>query len=125
MIKKNLIVIGHSPGPGIVSNRKTSTLNRVRKWINEDYTYEWKNLVNYHAPTLRMSDVSLDENYVKTFDYVIALGNMASNWLTKRNINHLKVPHPSGLNRMWNNPQTEIDTIDSIKKYLHTAKSVV
>lgn len=125
MIRKNLIIIGHSPGPGIVSNRKTSTLNRVRSWINKEYTYEWKNLVDYHAPTLKMSDVNLDENYVKTFDYVIALGNMASNWLNKMNINHLKVPHPSGLNRMWNNPQTEIDTIESIKKYLHTTKTVV
>ena len=38
-----------------------------------------------------------DESIWSSFDAMIALGNEASKVLTKENVPHLKIPHPSGL----------------------------
>ena len=38
--------------------------------------------------------------------------------MTKLGIQHLKIPHPSRLNRQWNDPKTEITTKKRLKKYL-------
>jgi len=38
--------------------------------------------------------------------YVVALGEIASHALDHASIKHLKIPHPSGLNRKLNNKET-------------------
>mgnify|MGYP003138530058 FL=1 len=55
---------------------------------------------------------------------VIAMGNEVSDYFTKNNVEHLKVPHPSGLNRMWNNPELEPSVIEQIRG-LHLNKTMV
>ena len=115
----NLTIVGHSPGKA-GSPEKSKTIQRVKRWLNQHgiYEYGWYNLVDYHAPKLKLREATLEAKTVNQYDMVIALGNLASQWLTKQKIEHLKVPHPSGLNRQWNNPETEAITINNIKNYL-------
>lgn len=112
-----VVIIGHSPGK--VAESKSITRKRVKRWLGETQ-YEWYNLVDYHTTFLKMKDVELDPKLIITYDKVIALGNMPSDWLTRNQIPHLKVPHPSGLNRAWNDPNTEPLTINRITSYLET-----
>ena len=113
-----VVIIGHSPGK--VSPDKSITRLRVQKWLNRAnvYEYDWFNLVNYHAPDLNLGDVTLQKKEVEDYDAVIALGNMAGTWLGRSDIPHLKVPHPSGLNRVWNDPDMEETVMQNIVKYL-------
>ena len=45
------------------------------------------------------------------------MGNDVAKHFTKNNVEHLKVPHPSGLNRMWNNPELEPQVIEQIRGF--------
>ena len=112
-----VVIIGHSPGK--VAESKSITRLRVKKWM-ADTAYDWYNLVEYHAPNLKMKEVQLSHESIREYDKVIALGNMPSDWLTRNQILHLKVPHPSGLNRAWNDPMSEPLTINRIQEYLET-----
>lgn len=116
----NVVIVGHSPGK--ISPNKSITLSRVKQWLNHAnvYDYDWFNLVTYHAPDLKLNEITLKVCDITKYDKIIALGNMASTWLNRNNIPHLKVPHPSGLNRIWNDPLAESRTISQIKKYLET-----
>jgi len=99
---ESLIIVGEAPGK--TTPEKSPTKNRVIKWVGRQF--DWTNR--------SYDDISL----VKRYDKVIALGNIASTWLDKNEVSHLKIPHPSPRNRMWNNPQTEIDTVRRINEYL-------
>jgi uracil-DNA glycosylase len=53
-------------------------------------------------------------------DKVIALGNLVAKYFENRKIEHLKVPHPSGLNRMWNDPELEPKVIEEIRGFTNS-----
>lgn len=114
-----ILIVGHSPGK--LEEGKSPTRNRVREWLNSVGidSYDWTNLVHYHTPSLKMSDVTLKPSYVRQYDRVVALGRVAEQWLTGQEIEHLAIPHPSGLNRVWNDPATEPRVVEKIKKYLN------
>jgi uracil-DNA glycosylase len=99
---ETLIIVGEAPGN--VPASKSPTLNRVKKWVSR--SYDWTNK-SYN-----------EIEKIRTYDKVIALGNVASTWLEKNQVSHLKIPHPSPRNRMWNDPQTEINTLQKITEYL-------
>lgn len=56
--------------------------------------------------------------YLK-YDKIIALGNIAAKVLTKANIEHFKLPHPSGLNRKLNDKKWLRKQLKEAKKYVH------
>lgn len=118
-----VVIVGHSPGK--VSAEKSITLRRVKNWLNanEVYVYGWYNLVDYHAPSLKLREATLNPDAIKEFNVVLSLGNLASEWLRRNNIEHLRLPHPSGLNRYWNNPEAESNVIKLIEKYLKHYKN--
>jgi uracil-DNA glycosylase len=113
-----ILIVGHSPGR--VVEGKSITSNRVKTWMNSIgiESYEWTNLVHYHTPSLKMSEVTLKPTLVRQYDHVIALGRDAAKWLRNNGLQHLEVPHPSGLNRIWNNPGMEREVVCKIKEYL-------
>lgn len=49
---------------------------------------------------------------------VVALGNKASDRLTKMGIEHFKLPHPSGRNRKLNDPKFVDSELEKCKNYL-------
>ena len=51
-------------------------------------------------------------------DVVIALGNEASKVLTKENIPHLKIPHPSGKNYLLNDKKVVDRFLKECKDYI-------
>ena len=53
-----------------------------------------------------------------SFDVVIALGNEASKALTKENIPHLKIPHPSGKNYLLNDKKNVDKFLKQCKDYI-------
>ena len=64
----------------------------------------------------RNESLKVTSNYHK----VIALGNVASDSLKKINVEHFKMPHPSGLNRQLNDKQFEKNKIKECYNYLYT-----
>jgi uracil-DNA glycosylase len=112
-----VVIVGHSPGK--VSESKSITRIKVKRWLGETQ-YDWYNLVDYHTASLKMKEITLKAEQLIGYDKVIALGNQPSDWLIRNGVNHLKVPHPSGLNRVWNDPGAEPQTINLIKSYLET-----
>ena len=119
--KINLLVLGHSPGPMKASAKVRTTKHRVKDWLKacNILDYDFHNLCPTHAPTLKLSEIN-DEHVLSAInhDKVIALGNLASQYLTRKNIDHLKVPHPSMKSRVWNDPTTEPKVLDDMRSYI-------
>jgi hypothetical protein len=121
MLKNKTIIIGISPGFA-GSRSKSKSVQRVKNWmsicgINESQ-YDWRNLVDIPGQNPKMSEVELKHAEISGYDKVICLGNKPEQWCNSHQIEHIKVPHPSGLNRKWNVPGQEITTIESIKEFL-------
>ena len=64
-------------------------------------------------------DIDYDRLYTisKGYEKVIALGNVASEALTKINVDHFKLPHPSGLNRKLNDKKYVTQLLKECKEY--------
>ena len=108
----DIIIVGLAPGSSRFDEDTSPTRKRVRKWLGAA-NYDWTNKSD--------DDIEL----IKKYEKIIALGNVASDWLKKNNIEHLKIPHPSGLNRFWNEAGSESWAINNIRKYLQKQKSMV
>lgn len=112
-----IIFVGTAPGNHPPD--KSPTIRRITKWANEAgiVQWTWTNLVEHKAPKLKLKEVD-GEVLMRINGYkVIALGNLVSDYFKKNNIKHLKVPHPSGLNRMWNDPELEPKVIEEIRGF--------
>lgn len=107
-----IIYVGTKPGN--FPPEKSPTIRRITKWSEQAGVQDWD--------WTNLSDEDMLEK-IKGCK-VIAMGNEVHNYFTKNNIEHLKVPHPSGLNRMWNNPELEPSVIDQIRG-LHLNETMV
>jgi len=122
MPDNDILVLGISPGFA-GSREKSKSVQRVNAWmaacgITEEQ-YDWRNLVDEPGKNPKMSEISLYRYEVANYKKVICLGNKPAQWCRGYCIDHvLKVPHPSGLNRKWNNPEQETITIEEINNYL-------
>ena len=107
--------------PGNHPPDKSPTLKRIKYWMDSVGIdkYDWTNLVDYKAPKLKLSEVNEEEfaKKIKGYSHIIALGNLPSTYLFKKRIPHLKVPHPSGLNRIWNDKSVEPQVIEKIRGF--------
>ena len=112
-----VIIVGQNPS----SVEKSGTFRKLDQW-----TAEWK--LNRGYDFMNCSDevgqkYTIDYDSLKVtskYDKVIALGNVASNSLKKLNIDHFKMPHPSGLNRQLNDKEFEKKKIKECYNYLYT-----
>lgn len=112
-----IIFVGTSPGNHPPD--KSPTIKRITKWAEAAgvVQWTWTNLVEYKAPKLKLKEIEGDV-LIRVSGYkVIAMGNMVSEYFTNKGIHHLKVPHPSGLNRMWNDPELEPKVIEEIRGF--------
>jgi len=117
----SILVLGISPGKAAtlessMSYKKIKNIMLRCRVLN----FDWDNLssVKCSIPSMKQVEISVDK--VNSYDKVICLGNIPAIWCAKKKINHLKIPHPSGINRQWNNPDTEIKTVRRIVGYLDT-----
>ena len=114
-----IVIIGHSPGK--VDAGKSTTLKKVKDWMESCHiiSYDWYNLVDYHAPDLKLKDATLKPEIVQKYSVIISLGNLADEWCKRNNINNYKMPHPSGLNRIWNDKRRANKIIRELRKHIH------
>ena len=56
--------------------------------------------------------------HINEHDAIVALGNVASEALSKENVPHIKIPHPSGLNRVLNDKKTVDRFLRHCKDYI-------
>ena len=107
-----IIYVGTKPGN--FPPDRSPTIRRITKWSEQAGVQDWD--------WTNLSDNNMLEK-IKGCK-VIAMGNEVHTYFAKNKIEHLKVPHPSGLNRMWNNPELEPSVIEQIRG-LHLNKTMV
>jgi len=120
-----VIVVGHSPGSSKIKFRdKSPTIKRLNVWLGacDVYLYSFTNL---HASSVRFhrddeSDKIMLQECIKGYNKIITLGNEVSQYFKKQGINHFPAPHPSPLNRKFNDKSFEPAVINSLQTYLNS-----
>lgn len=119
--ENRILVLGISPGKA-GSRAASKSVQRVNRWLREcdisPEEYDWQNCTDQPGARPRLNEIKKEPWEVTLYQKLICLGNIPATWCDSLNIAYLKVPHPSGLNRKWNNPETEHITIQKIKEYL-------
>lgn len=118
----SILILGISPGFA-PSPPESKTGKRVKKWFEacgiSEEEYDWRNCVDTPGADPSLRDIKLHKYEVANYDKVVCLGNKPSMWCAKQGIDHLKVPHPSGINRAWNDPSTEPRVMIDISNYVN------
>ena len=123
-MRSKVLVVGMNPS-NILENkkvRKNSTLDRLNKWMDRwnISNYSFINTTEKRFDAISQHDVDPNRLIEAAYGYekVIALGGFASDSLTKAQINHFKMPHPSPRNRLLNDSNYEWEQIEKCAKYL-------
>lgn len=123
---KDVIVVGQSPAK--TDNPSASgTYAVIQAWMTAACVYSWSftNVIEEEGGS-KMSQVDFESVYKRVRPWkgrkVIALGNLASDVLTELRIPHLKLLHPSGLNRNLNIFENRIEQIRKIHDYVKGKK---
>ena len=102
------LILGINPSP--VAFRRNHSLHRLSQWmtfLGYD-TYCFSNVIPYEG---KYSHKDVDTNFVRKsiqgHDTIIALGGFVSSVLKRMNIDHIRLPHPSPLNRNLNDKDYE------------------
>lgn len=114
-----VIFVGQNPANSMSSGdtpfKNTKSFERLKEWIVVLEVTE-PAMVNASSKPGKVTAKDVDKQTLDTVDNyhrfagfkVVALGNYASNALKRFKIEHYKLPHPSGLNRL-NNSKEYID----------------
>lgn len=135
-----VVLIGSNPSqksgsilPFWYDAKSTAVINKWMEQVHKDDNIELEsvhfgNVANIVTPNnrpLKMSEIKaalprLDKfiNVDVVPDKVIALGRTAEKALTLLGIPHYAMPHPSGLNRLLNDPAYVTEKINGLKEYL-------
>lgn len=116
---KKVLVVGINP-----SAKGYNCITRVRldRWMEEcgvtyfSFVNCMEHLGKYEKQDIRYEMIS---DLASTYNYVVALGNFVSDALSTLRIYHFKLPHPSGLNRLLNDKQYEIEKVEQLKRYMN------
>jgi len=125
--KNKILVLGHSPSSKEYCPRKGNpSINRLNRWLDDCGVkiYSFSNACAHRATSIKMSDIS--ETYIKeiteSYNIILTLGNDVKHILTKMRIEHYPLPHPSPLNRKFNDKKFEISVINGLQSYLNVVK---
>lgn len=120
---KNVIFLGLNPAKP-KKKLKNSALNRLSQWYDSlgiDHV-SFSNLTNDTEWDFDLKKI--DHDYVLSllqgYDRVIALGGVVSKFLTKYNVSHLQMPHPSYRNRALNSREYELEQLEKCRAYLRS-----
>lgn len=120
-----VIVIGHSPGSSKIKRKSNSaTLKRLDVWLGacDVYSYSFVNLFapGFSSDKKLQVDETMIQECIQGYTKVITLGNEVSQYFKKRGMRHYPVPHPSPLNRKFNDKTFEPAVIKGLQSYLNS-----
>jgi hypothetical protein len=112
-----ILVVGQNPSTKTQDNQ---SLHRLARWMDAAGIQHWS-FVNVSAVPGRYMPRTEDRHFLWKIlqmngQPVVALGNNASEALKRFQTRHLKLPHPSGLNRQLNNPEVEALVIARLRE---------
>jgi len=120
-----VLVVGLAPGSSKIKRKnKSATLKRLDKWLDACDVYLYS-FVNLRTPGFGFTngtdiDDTLLQECIKDYNKIITLGNEVSLYFTKRGVGHFPAPHPSPLNRKFNDKSFEPAVINSLHSYLNS-----
>lgn len=126
----NVIIVGSNPsqrsaetGAFCPSTKSRTTLDSWFKGINVNLDYD--NVVDYVTENnrpLRISEIrgAIPElkQRLSSYNRIITVGKTAAKALEMTGLDHFQAPHPSGLNRFWNDQEAAADMIERIRDYV-------
>lgn len=127
---KEILLVGSNPSvtsPDITAfHPDTRSRIVLDSWfIDIDADISYANICDQRMPNnrpLRISEIQecLPSllNKINGYDKVIALGKAASRALSMAEVSYFAAPHPSGLNRFWNDGVKAAWMIQSIRDYV-------
>lgn len=119
---KNVIVIGLNPTK-LAIPRKGGAWRRFQEWL--DYLDIDKVSFTNISPDPHWDKKHMDKAFLKDslggHTKVIAWGPSVSKYLTKMDVEHFVLPHPSPLNRQINDKDFINQKLDECKEYLNEA----
>lgn len=119
-----ILVVGMNPST-IKKIRKTTTSVRLQSWMDSigRSTYDFTNVSDTPGVfAFSSDDITRLISKVSKYKVILALGNSVSDILSRQNIEHFKLPHPSGRNRLLNNPDYLTKILHECEKYCTEVK---
>ena len=116
------IVVGINPSSHKTVDKHCITIKRLFKWMDA-LNIKYFSFVNCISSPGKYSKSDIEYEFLnkctREYDAVLALGNFPSEALTKINIKHFKLPHPSGLNRLLNDSNYELSVLNNCREYIY------
>lgn len=127
---KKVLLLGSNPSEASpdISAFHSNTRSRIilDSWFSDIHAnVSYANICDQRTPNnrpLRVSEIReclptlLDK--INGFDKIVALGKTSSKALELAKIRHFAAPHPSGLNRFWNDKVKAAHMVQSIRDYV-------
>lgn len=132
--KLRVLLLGQNPACASPTPESAFENTRSGKLLCEwckvlgDHDYVLRNTVLYQTVrnrTPRLSEVDIDDLRLRIAlcqaDVIVAVGALAHSALLSANIDHHRLPHPSGLNRQLNDPMYVAEQLTELAHVLDKA----
>lgn len=117
----NTIFVGIQPSRA--KFRKNCALDRFALWMDclDISRVTFHNAIpdELLPQSVQSANFKLLYNCIDGYEKVVALGSLVSRILTKMEVKHFKMPHPSPLNRLLNDKSYEIKLLNELKDYIY------
>ena len=135
-----IAIIGSNPSQSSPDNtpfhKSTKSRQTIDSWFNNvdfDYRMDFYNIVGYKTHNnSKLSQRDISQHLPKIKDrftsiartrFLVAVGSDAQRALDAAGVEHFKMPHPSGLNRFWNNKEAGEAKIQEMIEWLKNSHS--
>jgi hypothetical protein len=112
-----ILVVGLNPSR---KHGNSPSLKLLFKWFDE-LGIQYASFINlYEGYEINGSACQIEfiRDISKEYDRVLALGQTVSDHLSRVDVHHYSLPHPSGLNRLLNDKKYVHDQLEACKNYL-------
>jgi uracil-DNA glycosylase len=128
-----ILIVGSNPSQSqpdpLIPFKGTKSEKTLMIWLQrlEISSYKLVNVLDVVTPKnrpLRVSEWNLERlrTMSSKASRIIALGTTASKALSRIEASHIRIGHPSGLNREYNKPEDVDKMIYKCYKYIHECK---